>query len=287
MCYDFCVWRTSIIPKIVHLTFKDFKSLPIEIVCKNRTLELRNPGYTFCYYDDAQMLTWVNDNCDLEVSKAFNSINQKYGVVRADLFRYLIIHKVGGIYLDIKSDCLVPFDVLISANDKFITSHWMHSDGTIDSYFGNHKAFITSNLTEFQQWFLMAEPKHYIMKDVVSTVLQNLSNKQTVFNTQFGRVGVLETSGPIVFTKVLSKFELGTDFTLINSKADGLVYSIYDDSSFGSHHKLFPEHYSKLFEPILNKSNTSSIISTYFNRLFKQYYLRLELKVLRLICNRN
>lgn len=283
----FCVWRTSIIPKIVHLTFKDFKSLPIEIIRKNRKLELRNPGYTFCYYDDEQVLTWVNNNCDLEVSRAFNRINHKYGVVRADLFRYLIIYKEGGIYLDIKSDCIVPFDELISANTKFITSHWFHSDGTINSYFGNHKAFITSNLIEFQQWFLIAEPKNYIMKNVVSAVLQNLRKNQTLFNTQFGRVGVLETSGPIVFTKVLNKFELGTDFTLINSKANGLVYSIYDDSSFGSHHKLFPEHYSKLFEPILNRGHTSSIISTYFNRLFKQYYLRLELKVLRLIYKRN
>jgi len=250
-------------------------------------LESRNPDYTFCYYDDAQMLTWVKDNCDLEVSKAFNKIDQKYGVVRADLFRYLIIYKVGGIYLDIKSNCLVPFNELISTNDKFITSHWLHSDGTINPYFGNHKSLITSKLTEFQQWFLIAEPKHYIMKDVVSAVLQNLSKKQSVFNSKFGRVGVLETSGPIIFTKVLSKFELGADFTLINSKADGLEYSIYDDSSFGSHHKLFPEHYSKLFAPILNSSNIISIITTYFNRFFKQYYLRLELKIVRLRYNRN
>ena len=254
---------------------------------KNKTLELRNPDYLFCYYDDAQMLTWVNDNCDLEVSKAFNSINQKYGVVKADLFRYLIMHKVGGIYLDIKSNCLVPFNELISANDKFITSHWLHTDGSTNSYFGNHKSLITSKLIEFQQWFLIAEPKHYIMHDVISAVLQNLRKKQTVLTAKFGRVGVLETSGPIVFTKVLSKFELGADFSLINSKADGLVYSIYDDTSFGSHHKLFPGHYSKLFDPILESSNIVSIITTYFNRFFKQYYLRLELKILRFMYNRN
>ena len=249
-------------------------------------MESQNPDYTFCYYDDAQMLKWVQDNCDLEVHKAFNSINKKYGVIKADLFRYLIMHKVGGIYLDIKSNCLVPFDELISANDKFITSHWLNVDGTINSYFGNHKSFITSRLVEFQQWFLISEPKHYIMNDVVSAVLENLRKKQSLFNAKFGRVGVLETSGPIVFTKVLSKFEPGTDFSLINSKADGLVYSIYDDASFGSHHKLFPEHYSKLFEPILKRGNTISIFTTYFNRFFKQYYLRLELKILRFMYNR-
>lgn len=277
------VWRTRLIPKIVHLTFKDFSRLPIEIHRKNSTLELLNPDYTFCYYDDTTMLNWISDNCDSEISKAFNNINERYGVVRADLFRYLIMHEVGGIYLDIKSNCLVPFDKLITPHVKFITSHWSNLDGTINSYYGNHKSFLVSKLTEFQQWFLIAEPRHYIMEEVVSAVLQNLRMKQSLFNVKFGRVGVLEMSGPIVFTKVLSNFELGTDFTLINSKAEGLVYSIYEDSNISSHYKLFPQHYSKLFEPILKSSPALSIISKYFNRFFKQYYLRLELRILRLI----
>jgi mannosyltransferase OCH1-like enzyme len=282
----FSIWRTRLIPKTVHLTFKDFKSLPIEIHRKNDALELRNPNYTFCYYDDAQISNWINENCDFEISQIFNKINEKYGVVRADLFRYLIIHKVGGIYLDIKSNCLVPFDELIQPHVKFITSHWSNVDGTIDSYYGNHKSFLLSNLIEFQQWFLIAEPRHYIMEEVVSAAIQNLKMKQSVFSAKFGRLGVLETSGPIMFTKVLSKFEQGTDFTVINSKAEGLVYSIYDDSSISSHYKLFPNHYSTLFEPILKTSATLSVISKYYNRFLKQYYLRLELKLLMLIFRR-
>ena len=250
-------------------------------------MELQNPEYTFCYYDDVQMLNWVNKNCDFEVKNTFDKINPKYGVVKADLFRYLIMHKVGGIYLDIKSDCLVPFDALISNNDTFITSHWFHSDGRINSFFGNHKSLLENDLVEFQQWFLIAEPKHHIMSDVTSAVVWNLRKKQSLFNSKFGRVGVLETSGPIVFTKILSKFKLGDEFTLINSKAAGLVYSIYDEPAFGSHHKLFQEHYSELFEPIIKSKKIISIIKSSFNKFFKQHYLRLELKIFRIIRSRN
>lgn len=267
------------IPKIVHLTCSDFSSLPSEILTKNQQLERINPDFQFRYYDDKSMIQWISENCDKRTREIFLNINSKYGAARADLFRYLILNQIGGIYLDIKSSCKVPFSSFIVSRDKLITSHWMTDDGKIDTNFGIHLGLLKHRLTEYQQWFVIAQPNNVVLTEVINQVLTILQKKTNAFNAKFGRVGVLESTGPIVFTKVLSAFEEGKDFTLIDSKKCGLLYSIYEDGEKETHYKLFKTHYSQLFEPIVKGDGHSFFFATQFNKFIKQYSLRLHLKI--------
>ena len=269
------------IPKIVHITCKDFSLLPTEILKKNQQLEQLNPDYQFRYYDDRSMLKWITENCDRSNREVFLKINPNYGAARADLFRYLILNHIGGVYLDIKSSCTVPFNKLIYPTDRFITSHWMRDDGLVDSTFGIHLELLKNKLVEYQQWFVIAQPDNPVLTEVIDRVISNLQKKLNVINTKFGRVGVLESTGPIVFTKAVSDFEEGVDFTLINSKKCGLVYSIYEKEGIENHYKLFNTHYSQLFEPIINETSLSFFLATLFNKFIRQYYLRMQLKIFK------
>jgi mannosyltransferase OCH1-like enzyme len=267
------------IPKIVHMTCKNFSQLPLEISIKNKNLERLNHDYEFRYYDDESMLNWIFANCDKKTCEAFLSINPNYGAAKADLFRYLVLNNVGGVYLDVKSSCLVPLDTLIRPSDQFITSHWMKDDGTIDTDFGRHLSLSRNKLIEYQQWFVISQPRNLLLFDLIYEIVSNLQKKPNIVNTKFGRVGVLESTGPIIFTKVISKYQEGQDFTLINSKKSGLVYSIYEKDSTSIHYKLFATHYSRLLEPIVKGSDFSFYFATLFNKYIKQHALRIQFKI--------
>ena len=267
------------IPKIVHLTCGDFSSLPSEILRKNQQLERLNPDFQFRYYDDKSMIQWISENCDSSTREIFLKINSNYGAARADLFRYLILNQIGGVYLDIKSSCKAPFSSFISSSDRLITSHWMTDDGKIDSNFGIHLDLLKHRLIEYQQWFVIAQPYNAILTEVIDQVLANLQKKPNIMNTKFGRVGVLESTGPIVFTKVVSAFEEGKDFTLIDSKKCGLLYSIYEKEGKETHYKLFKTHYSQMFEPVVKGTSHSFFLATLFNKFIKQYSSRIHLKM--------
>ena len=78
------------IPKVVHMTYKDLSKLPFEIRAKNIALEEMNSDFEFRYYDDLAMFKWIVDNCTLEVRDAFLKIDGKYGAAKADFFSILI-----------------------------------------------------------------------------------------------------------------------------------------------------------------------------------------------------
>ena len=263
------------------MTYSNFARLPKKIHQKNFFLERLNLGYTFKYYSDDAMLMWIRENCEAEIETIFHSINSRYGAAKADFFRYLVIFKEGGIYLDIKSSCLVPFDTIISPGDKFITSHWSNLNGSPEANFGKHLPLLKDNLREFQNWFLISEPENYIIGETIQIVKRNLTKEVGILGTKFGRNGVLETTGPIAFTKAVAKFVEGDDYRLIESDLKGLVYSIYGPNEV-SHHSLFSTHYSNLYEPILVSKKMPFILATLFNYSVKRFYLRLVFKLFRL-----
>ena len=69
--------------------------------------------YNFIFYDDNDCELFIKNNFDENVYKAYMSINSVYGAMKADFFRYCILYKNGGVYLDIDSVILRPLDELI------------------------------------------------------------------------------------------------------------------------------------------------------------------------------
>ncbi|MEC7030816.1 MAG: glycosyltransferase [Pseudomonadota bacterium] len=95
------------IPKTIHLTYYDKKKVP-QYVFDN--LASKAPGYTIKFYDDTaceQELASINPL----LAEKFNSLI--LGAHKADLFRYAILYKYGGVYLDIKTDLLTNLDEII------------------------------------------------------------------------------------------------------------------------------------------------------------------------------
>lgn len=65
-----------------------------------------NPGYEYRFYTDADMDLLVRS----EHPELLPLWGRLAGVLRADLFRYLVLMKYGGYYADVDVTCNTPID---------------------------------------------------------------------------------------------------------------------------------------------------------------------------------
>jgi len=236
------------IPKIIHQTLPDKSEIPIELSRNIENLKSTNPGWRHMLYDDGDILEFINKYYEQGILDIFNSINQLYGSARADLFRYLLIFKMGGIYLDIKSGCKKPFDSFIEEDDALLLSCWHNRQGEKFQGWGVHPDDGVDS--EFQNWHIICAPNHPIMLGVIKSVLWNLCH-YSVEKHGVGKPGVLRTTGPIAYTKAIKPLLSQHAHRFFDSDASGLVYSVIP---FPKHKALFPTHYSRVRMPVVSSN---------------------------------
>ncbi|WP_179405131.1 glycosyltransferase family 32 protein [Burkholderia guangdongensis] len=235
------------IPKLVHQTFRD-RNLPEEIQLNIRNLTANNPGWRHFFYDDFDMFLFIRNHYGHRVLKAFNSINPLYGASRSDFFRYLLIYKVGGVYLDIKSSAARPLDS-VTAGHQYLLSYWDNGSTGTHSGWGLHVP--GSPRGEFQQWHIASIPEHPFLKRVIERVLHNIEN----YSPQrfgVGRMGILNTTGPIAYTESIMPMLRQHDHHFADTNHElGLVYSIYSDHWKSQLYDFRHPHYSCLSDPVV------------------------------------
>lgn len=181
-----------------------------------------NPGWQVEFYDDEKVDKFIQQHYAGNVSKAFNRIAPEYGAARADFFRYLYIYEKGGIYLDIKSTCTVPFNDIIKPDDVMLLSHWDNGLGMEHQNWGFHPG--CGPYGEYQNWFLIAAPKHPALKGVIDKILEEIERYTLAFGV--GQQGTLQLTGPIIYTHGLVPWLTSKNHRLFDSRTAGLVYSI-------------------------------------------------------------
>jgi len=76
------------------------KNLPPLMRNAVKSLQLQNPRFHYQLFDDNDCREFIKNNYASDVLHAFDTLNP--GAYKADLFRYCVLYKLGGIYLDIK-----------------------------------------------------------------------------------------------------------------------------------------------------------------------------------------
>ena len=145
------------IPKSIYQTFYT-KNLPINIQNLINDMLLNNPGYNHFLYDDNDIDNFIKTEFDNETYKAFKMLN--VGAAKADFWRYCILYKRGGVYLDIDSDIIGKLDKLITSSDKAIISR-------------------ESCENQFVQWCLMFSANHKVLEICINKCKDNILNKKT------------------------------------------------------------------------------------------------------------
>jgi len=85
-CNIFQTWQDKKIPPLMYLAITKIKKY--------------NPRFRYYLFDDNDCREFIKNNFDHEILNAYDSLIP--GAYKADLWRYCILYKMGGIYLDIK-----------------------------------------------------------------------------------------------------------------------------------------------------------------------------------------
>lgn len=95
--------RKNVIPLHIYQTWhtKDYSS-PNMRKCVE-TLQTQNPEFVHHLFDDDDCRDFIADNFDEDVKHAYDSLAP--GAYKADLWRYCVLYKNGGVYMDIKYKC--------------------------------------------------------------------------------------------------------------------------------------------------------------------------------------
>lgn len=181
MIIDAAAAPSRLIPRVVYQTWAT-RPIPTAIERARKRMKSLNPLYQFEYFDDADCNAWVAKHyAGTPVADAFSKL--VIGASRADLWRYLILHREGGVYVDADSEVVVGLDEagIIRDGDSAVVSREPHRGS-------------------FVQWALVFAPGHPILARTIELAVERILNASA---TPGGlvRADVLETTGPAVYAR--------------------------------------------------------------------------------------
>ena len=97
--YPIKSFYNSVIPLNIFQTWHT-NDLPPGMKGSVEYIKRMNPRFNYQLFDDNDCHNFIRDNFDASVLNAFNKLIP--GAYKADLWRYCVLYKLGGIYLDIK-----------------------------------------------------------------------------------------------------------------------------------------------------------------------------------------
>ena len=109
------------------------------------------------------------------------------GAFRADLFRYCIMYREGGVYSDVKQKLLVPIGSVVKQRPVFVR----------DKKHGQHFGVQIS--------FMAAAPEHPIFDAAIRQIVTNVQNKDRCCH-------FLAVTGPILFGALFAKMHPSYNF---------------------------------------------------------------------------
>jgi hypothetical protein len=253
------------IPRIIHQTVRDKNTLDPVFSENISSLTSLNQGWSISLYDDKDIYSFISSNYDNDILNSYVSINPRYGAAKADFFRYLLLYRHGGVYLDIKSTVTRKLDDVIKPDDSYLLSYWANKKGEPFEGWGDHgKIGATGGFQEFQQWHIVAASGHPFLERVILNVNRNIKDYNMLVDG-VGKGAVMNVTGPIAYTKSINPILDKANFRLVDMQALGFVYSIFDpeNKAFSNkmampHESLFKDHYRYLSEPLVQKLNRNS-----------------------------
>ena len=194
--------KSAVIPFNIFQTWCDKKLPPKMRECVDR-LKSQNPEFTHHLYDDNDCRNFIKTNFDSDVLESYDTLIP--GAYKADLWRYCVLYKYGGIYLDIKYKCENGFK-LIELTDKeyFVLDRpYMNNNISLSdelklinnpNYYKNIYNSIDSVMWKNKEIGLynavmVCKPNNPILLDCINEIVFNVNNKSYDF-------GLLYPTGP-------------------------------------------------------------------------------------------
>jgi len=149
------------IPRIIHKIWMSPKEdgVPTEIPQPwkdwNRACQLLHPDWTYIIWNERTMRDFIHREMPqlLDTYDTYPSWIQ-----RCDAFRYIVLYRMGGVYLDMDVKCLDSLDELVRNNHCILNQPW-----------SNH--------------FMAAKPGHHLLKKCVDSLSRHKGSSNVYSST--------------------------------------------------------------------------------------------------------
>lgn len=163
-----------IIPCDIYQTWPT-KELPEKMKLRVEELKQNNPRFKHYLFDDKDCFEFIKNNFDKEVLDTYNALIP--GAYKADLWRYCVLYKNGGIYLDIKFKCINNFRLIeLTEAEHFVKD------------INNHGIYNA---------FMVCKPGNELMLHAISRIVSN-------YKSNFYGESPLHPTGPSLLRDIIN-----------------------------------------------------------------------------------
>jgi mannosyltransferase OCH1-like enzyme len=148
-----------------------------------------NPEFDHYLYSHASCLKFIRENYPAEVAAAYISL--KPGAYKSDLWRYCILYKLGGVYLDAKFYMTIPLTSLIKDVPEVFVK-----DVVAENV--NNAVIKCKTGPGIYNGLLISPPNNPIFKDAIEEIVKNCEGK-------YYKQGSLDITGPCMLGKIVRK----------------------------------------------------------------------------------
>lgn len=178
------------IPKIIHQTWKN-REIPEKWQSAVQSVKTMHPEYEY--------ILWTHETMAAFVKSTYPDFFQtytgyKYDIQRCDAFRYLVLYKYGGIYIDLDTVCKKKLDGFLNYDLVLAKS---------------------SNIsTSYTNSFFMVMPQHPFIKFCIEQLPQ--------YTQSFVYLGkhnhIMNSTGPFFLTKMMKKYKSIDNFYVLTQE---------------------------------------------------------------------
>lgn len=163
--------------------FQSWKTLHLDPCIQQNTERLKqlNPEYEYQIFDNKKCRNFLQKYYGQNYVNAFDNV--KSGAFKCDLWRYAVLYKYGGVYIDIDMQPIKPLKNIIRETDKFLSV----KDAS-------------GMPCRIYQAFIAVVPNHPIMKYALEASLYNIATR-----TKFPFES-LSITGPITMGVAVNMF---------------------------------------------------------------------------------
>ena len=199
--------RASVLPdatklkiprRIIQTNFK--RRLPEKMHALITKLVDMNPTYEYVYFSDAEAESFTHKECGDRVWRAYLSLRP--GAFRADLWRYCVLWKLGGVYLDTDFEALQPLDVVLQETDEWLTAEDNHLGWIFNAFVASaadhplSRALLFEATRRTEERYLLGSVLSITGPDMAADVFRRLAGFDAVpFDNTRRRVGAA-AAGP-------------------------------------------------------------------------------------------
>ena len=167
------------IPKIIHQIWSEtYRPLPPDFELLSKTWKYHYPDWEYKFWNNEKMHLFINENFPQYVD-LYNRF--PFDVQRWDSIRYLILYKMGGMYVDFDYESICPINELIYKKECCFAQ-----EPAIHCKIFNKNIMFTNAM-------MVCIPEHFFIKRIIEAVF---SEETINYNPSVKELCVLNTTGP-------------------------------------------------------------------------------------------